>query len=82
MKVFEQIVFMQGDEADEPLQILDNEGEQAAMDYLKDWHYPGEHDTRAASGAGNSDNTYKKDGYIMAWNDDLEYIGLEYETNE
>lgn len=77
---YEQIVFMQGQEADEVMDILNNDGEDAAMDYLKQWHYPGEHDGRNDIGAGTQDKIFKKDGYIMNWNPYLPYIGLVYDT--
>jgi hypothetical protein len=34
-----EIVFMQGEEAEEPLKILEDKGESAAIEYLKDWDY-------------------------------------------
>ncbi len=82
MKVYEQVIFLQGSEADEALDILDDDGTQAAMDHLKQWHYPGEHDTRADPGAGTSDDTYESGGYTLVWNTGLEYIGLEFEADE
>ena len=62
------------------MDILNNEGKDATMEYLKQWHYPGEHDGRADLGHGTEDKTYAKDGYIMAWNPYLPYIGLVYDT--
>ena len=82
MKVYEQVIFLQGDEADEALDILDEDGEAAALNFLKQWHYPGEHDTRADPGAGTSDETYESDGYTLVYNTGLEYIGLEFEADE
>ena len=77
---YEQIVFMQGQEADHPLNILMQDGKDAAMDYLKQWHYPGEHDGDKELGRGKLDKTYEKDGYIMSWNSSIGYIGLVYDT--
>ena len=34
---YEVVVFLQGQEAEEPLQILHNEGQDAAMEFLKSW---------------------------------------------
>jgi hypothetical protein len=82
MKVFEQVVFMQDENADEAFEILNNEGEAAALEFLQQWHYPGEHETRAETASGTFDPTYEKDGYIMVWNPRMNYIGLEYETDE
>ena len=41
MMAIERIVFAQGDEADEPLSILDTDGTEAAIEYLAQWHHPG-----------------------------------------
>jgi len=78
---YEDVVFMQGEEADEALEILNNQGEDAAMQYLMQWHSPGQHMGSAELGHGSSDQTYEKDGYIMAWNTPLNYIGLQYELS-
>jgi hypothetical protein len=79
---YEDVVFMQGQEADEPLSILEKEGEDAALEYLKQWHFFGSHMGSAELGQGGSDRTYEKDGYIMAWNTSLNYIGLQYKIPE
>ena len=82
MKQFEQVVFMEGADAEEPLEILDADGAEAAIKFLQDWQCPGEHETRDEPGAGSSDYTYNsEDGlYILTWNTGLEYIGLEFEV--
>lgn len=77
---YEDVIFMQGEEADEAMEIMNNEGKDAAMEYLKQWHQPGNHMGRNEPGHGNQDKTYSKDGYIMAWNPYLPYIGLTYDT--
>lgn len=77
---YEEVVFLQGQEADEAMDILNNDGKDAAMEFLKQWHYPGEHMGRDTPGHGNLDKKYEKDGYIMAWNPHLPYIGLVYDT--
>ena len=56
------------------------DGRDEAMDYLKQWHYPGEHDGSNELGHGSMDKTYEKDGYIMSWNSSIGYIGLVYDT--
>ena len=76
---YEDVVFLQGEEADEALEILNNQGEDAAMDYLTQWHFPGEHMGSSELNHGSSDNTYERDGYIMSYNIPLNYIGLQYE---
>ncbi len=76
---YEDVVFLQGEEAYEALEILNNQGEDAAMEYLKQWHDHGNHQGRNELPHGSSDQTYDKDGYHMAWNDSLGYIGLTYD---
>jgi hypothetical protein len=79
---YEDVVFLQGDEAYEPLERLDREGPDAALEYLKQWHYPGEHQGSQVLGHGSEDKTYEKDGYIMSWNPRLDYIGLQYDMSK
>ena len=76
--VYGEIIFMQGEEADEALQILNTQGEDAALQHLMQWHSPGQHMGSQELGHGSSDQTYEKDGYTMAWNTPLNYIGLQY----
>jgi hypothetical protein len=77
---YERVVFMQGEEANEVMDILNNDGEDAAMDYLRQWHYPGEGEGSNEIGAGTEDEIYEKDGYTMNWNPYLPYVGLVYDT--
>lgn len=76
---YEDVVFLQDSEADEALSILDNDGPDMALEYLKSWHYYGEHMGSENKSHGAGDQTYEKDGYIMSWNKHLNYIGLQYE---
>jgi hypothetical protein len=79
---YEDVVFLQGDEAYEPLERLDREGPDAALEYLKQWHYPGEHQGSQEETHGVNDKVYRKDGYTMSWNPALEYIGLQYDMSK
>lgn len=76
---YEDVVFLQGSEAEEPLRILSEEGEDAAMNYLMQWHDHGNHMGSDELKHGSSDETYEVGGYHMAWNTSLGYIGLQYE---
>ena len=83
MAIIGRIVFVQGDEADEPLSILDTDGTKAAIEYLAQWHHPGEHETADEPATGTSDHVQKTDdGFILTWNDRLRYIGLERKAGE
>ena len=77
---YEDVVYIQGQEADEVMDILNNDGRDAAMEYLKQWHEPGNHMGRTELGHGTNDKIHEKDGYIMFWNPYLPYIGLTYDT--
>lgn len=78
-----EIVFMQGEEADEPLKILDNKGESAAIEYLADWDYGGEMEhTEVEAPWGPHDDTFEEDDYVLSYNDRLGYIGLVRKVKE
>lgn len=76
---YEQVVFMQGEEADAVLEVLDDQGEEAALEYLAQWHNPGEHEVRDESAAGTDDNEFRDGDYILSWNNHFGYIGLQHE---
>lgn len=80
--IYERVFFAQDDEtADEALAILDERGADAAVKFLAQWHYPGEHETVEQPAAGSDDRTHETaDGYVLSWNARLGYIGLEYKT--
>lgn len=83
MSRYERVVFFQiGDEADEILNIIDDDGPEAAIEYAAQWHYPGEHETAAEMGHGSADNVFHSDdGYILSWNTGLGYAGLEFDSD-
>lgn len=78
---YEQVVFLQDHEADYALNILKQDGEDDAMDYLMQWHQVGNHETSEDAGFGSSDKTYERDGYTMAWNPSLGYISLVHDLD-
>lgn len=74
---YERVVFMQGDDADEPLRIIDESGEDAAIEYLAQWDMePGEMTDEPASGT-DDDVHETDDGFRLSYNTRLGYIGLE-----
>jgi hypothetical protein len=77
-KIIENVIFLQGDNATEALNILDNKGEKAALEYLKQWHYPGEHEELTEQPHGNNDCVFESAGYSMAYNTNIGYIGLTF----
>ena len=74
---FQRIVFLQGDEAIEPINILNNEGKDAAINYLAQWDMGDRGEVMDELAAGSSDSTYEAGDYLLSWNTGLEYIGLE-----
>ncbi len=81
MKEYRQIVFMQEHDADEAMNILDVQGEKAALEYLLQWDQ-GEGEVRSTSSAGSRDHIYKHGNYVMSYNLGLPYIGLEEVIHE
>lgn len=82
--VFEQVIFLNDydPEGEKALGMIEDGDLEGALNYLQNWHWPGEHETREESGRGYDDEVYESDDYIMAWNTGLGYIGLEYEDYE
>ena len=77
MTKYLEIVFIQNEEAETPLKILEEQGENAAMNYLRQWDYGddnGEIYDRNPGGSG--DSVYRKGNYVMTYNTSLGYIGL------
>lgn len=72
-----EIVFLQGDEAEEPLKILRDDGEKAALKYLTDWDYGKEMEHSPVEQPwGDDDDIYEDEDYVMSYNQKLGYIGL------
>lgn len=77
MSQFLSIVFIQNEEAEESLKILEEYGEAAALRYLRQWDY-GESDGEIydENPGGSGDSVYCEGSYVMTYNTSLEYIGL------
>lgn len=76
---YEDVIFLQGSEAEGALKILNQEGPEAAIRYLSQWHDHGNGMGRNELPHGSSDDKFEKDGYHLAWNAPLGYIGLTYD---
>lgn len=78
------VVFLQGAEADEVLELIDVEGVQAGILHLAQWDFGDE--TTAASfvngevydqlPAGQWDRSFEADGYVLTYNPQMGYVGL------
>lgn len=81
--MIEQVIFLQGDQADEVLELFETHGVETAIECLSQYHFPGEHQTSNELGAGTMDDVYhgevpETEGYVLTVNESLNYIGLEY----
>ena len=74
-KMFEDIVFLQGHEAETALNILTEKGEEAVIQYLSQWHYPGEHMITDFL-PHTENNAFVQGIYVLSYNLSLGYIGL------
>jgi hypothetical protein len=83
---YERIVFLQGEEADEPLDLIDTQGAYVAMEYLAQWDCGDGGDIHDRPSAGSADwtQTIEIPGqtYIVTWNHGVGYIGLEREVRD
>ena len=71
------VIFMQGDEANEPLQLLKKKSVMAAVRYLREWDYGEYYEVNDQPGKGTNDSNEICLGYLVSWNASLGYIGLE-----
>ena len=77
MPQFLNIVFIQNENAAEPLKILEEQGESAALQYLCQWDYAeNDGETYDENPRGSGDFVYHEGNYIMTYNTSLGYIGL------
>lgn len=73
--LLEHVVFLQGDDAIEPLDILKSHYEAIVIEYLLQWDY-GEGERYNYSYWGKSDTVYNQDDLILIYNIGLGYISL------
>lgn len=75
--IFVTVVFLSDSEATEPLRILNEKGENEAINYLLYW-YESQAERRVQPSYGESDTVYIQGCYILSYNLNLNYICLEY----
>jgi len=77
-KLFAQVVFIQGQDANTPLSILNNYGEESAIDYLSQWDYGEYHQVTEnyLKEIGSNDEVFETDDHILTYNLRLNYISL------
>ena len=76
MKKYLNIIFLQGKDAEDFLEIIRDLGESAAMNYLKEWDMGDSCDESETHPAGRSDSSFISGAYIMSYNKSLSYVGL------
>jgi len=76
MKIYTSIVFFQGDEANEPLAILDDQGEAACIRYCSQWDFGDCPEETTTPPWGRSDDLYVASDYVLSYNQALGYVGL------
>ena len=85
-QLYKQIVFVQGDEADEIINNLYSidgstahgasaESIKEAVEYLKQWE-TGDEEVEIELGAGSIDDIWEEGDYILSANMGLTYVGL------
>ncbi|HEY6020768.1 MAG TPA: hypothetical protein VIY48_12995 [Candidatus Paceibacterota bacterium] len=77
---YRSVVFIQGDESDEPFRILHNSGEDALLEYLMQWEYGETGEVYSDIPWGTYDVTcfFNIDDleYCVAYNWNLSYVSL------
>ena len=78
MKI-KRIYFAQGQGADEALEVYNEKGIDATIDYLSQWDDPDSEGFEVFNeySAGTSDRTFDRGEYRLTINQGLGYIGLE-----
>lgn len=75
---YENIIFLQDWEAQKAMEIYYHEGAEDLLNYLKQWHFPGEGELKSSIGNGTQDKIYHFGNYILIVNTYLDYCGLVY----
>lgn len=82
------VIFLQGDEGRRVTDALTHTDGvvrhgvtaasiEAVVDYLTQWDYGEYHDIGTTTRAGSRDERVQVDSYLLTWNADLGYVGLE-----
>lgn len=92
MKVYETVIFLQGDDYDEWEAIMYPDrspgvlpfpsGHDAALEYLMQWEYGEPTEEYDTPPWGDADNTHEVDGYVMSWHPGLSYASLTRITDK
>ena len=72
---YQNIVFMQGDEAIPVLDRIENQSEQDALEYLSQWAY-GDGLEEDSQPWGESDKLFLHNDLVLSWNTGIPYVSL------
>jgi hypothetical protein len=73
--VYREIVFLQGSEADESIEILNDKGKEAAIQHLANYDY-GKGEIMKSTPCGTADRIFQAGQYVMAVNFGIPYVSL------
>ena len=74
---YEEIIFLQGDDANDCLDVLNEVGNEKTIDYILTQYDNGKDNYKTDKlPAGSSDDIYETGNYILNYNIPLNYIGL------
>ena len=76
-KKYIRIIFLENDNAREALNILENSGKIAAIDFLAQWDYGDRAEIYDKPSHGTNDRVLEHNEYLLSYNLGLGYIGLE-----
>ena len=74
---YQELVYITGDDANTGLDILKNSGRKELFNYLKGFSGTGDGKVQTTSNADNKDQRFRINDYIIFFNSDLGYIGVE-----
>lgn len=73
---YTSIVFLQDQDADEPIKIFEQDGSGACLEFLKQWDYGDSAEVSLTAPWGAYDFLFQIDEYVVNYNFGLPYIGL------
>ena len=76
--MFEQIYSSQGAIAEDVLKMIATNGPLWAIELLKSYHYPGEHECSNDT-SSSSDNSFEQNNYLLSYNEQAGYVNLQYQ---
>lgn len=77
---WESVVFLERGDAKDAIEVLNERGESGVLEYLKQWHRPGEGTLVSTQGNPwcNHANLYEEGSWFLFYDLTVPYIGLVY----